>query len=362
VSTAIPIQNLYYLLSYAWEDKLDPSTLESIDDSSCPDLENFFAHIISQRLQPLLRRGLDRAYVTHEELTSQPRGRLDFSASAKRQTWLQGRMHCSYDDLSRDVPHNRIIKSTLLLLYRKVKLTKALKKILHEQLAYFEEVKTVRVTPRSFQRIQLHRNNRAYQFILHICELVHGSLLPEHDANGKRKFRRIEENEKVMPYLFENFVLAFAKRHQPLAKSHRPTFKWLAEYHSENSENLMPSMMTDLAMEWKDSGRKLILDCKYYKEAFSKRTYNDDREVEKFKTNNLYQVFSYLMNKREDAGWGNVEGMLLYPTTTDDFHHDITLVSRHRFQACSINLNQDWKNIEADLTHILTNQRELSSV
>ena len=48
----------------------------------------------------------------------------------------------------------------------------------------------------------------------------------------------------------------------------------------------MPKMMTDVIIEWKEIGRKLILDCKYYKNAFTKRTYDDHKEVTRFKTIN----------------------------------------------------------------------------
>ncbi len=353
-STAIPVKNLYYLLSYAWSDKLEESELENIDDLKCPDLASFFAKVLTNRLAPLIRRGLDRAYTTHEELTSQPRGRIDFTASAKRQTWDHGKMHCSYSEFTHDVPHNRILKSTLLLLYRDTTLSTELKKTLHRQFDAFAEVKLVPTTPRSFHRIQLHRNNREYRFLLHLCELIHASLLPEHDNSGRRKFRRIEENKKVMPYIFESFILAFAKKHLTNATSHRPTIKWLADYHKESSANLMPTMNTDVTIEW-NTGRKLILDCKYYKNAFSSRTYAEDKEVTRFKTNNLYQIFAYLMNKREDTGWGNVEGMLLYPTTTNDFNESMTLQKKHRLQICSVNLNQPWQDIEAQLTQLLTN-------
>ena len=356
MSNSIPVKNLYYLLSYAWNDRLEESVLDKIDDVQCPDLGAFFAHVLTARLKPLITRGLDRAYTNHDELTAQPRGRLDFTASAKRQTWNTGQMYCTYTEMTRDVPHNRIIKASLCLLYREAQISSVLKKTLHGQIDQFRDVRKVTVSPRSFQRIQLHRNNRDYRFILHLCELIHASLLPEHHSDGRRKFKRIEENEKVMPYVFENFILHFAKRHFDDARSHRPSFQWIADYHSEQTENLMPTMMTDVTIEWQ-SGRKLILDCKYYKQAFSVRSYGDDKEIERLKTNNLYQVFSYLMNARlHKDGWGEVEGMLLYPTTSLDFHHDMTLSGHHRMQVCSINLNQQWKQIESQLVFLLTNK------
>lgn len=353
MSVAIPVQNLYYLLSYAWDSRLPKSTLENITDSHCPDLAHFFTRILTARLQPLIRRGLDRSYLVYEELTPQPKGRIDFTASAKRQTWHQGKLHCSYDDLSRNVLHNKIIKTTLLLLYRKTKLEKELQLTLHQQLEWFQEVDTIHVSPRSFRRIQWHRNNREYEFILHICELIHASLLPEHHKTGKRKFRRIEENEKLMAGLFERFILAFAKKHFPDAGTGRPHIVWDAQFHSKGAEQFLPRMETDVTMTWTD--RKLIIDCKYYKDAFTSRSYGDSSPIKRFRTGNLYQIFSYLINQRRHEGWEHVEGMLLYPTTTEDFCHDFSL-SGHRVQVASINLNQNWQQLEEDLKKLLANE------
>ncbi len=363
MKSPIPVQNLYYLLSYAWDDRLKTVELEKITDEQCPDLANFFAQVLGRGVHRLIRRGLDRDYIAQHELTSLLRGRIDFTSSAKRQTWERAKMHCSYDDLSCDVLHNQILYSTLRLLYANKSLSKASKVLLKNHLEAFRGVSLVRITPRIFKRVQLHRNNRSYQFLLHLCELVHASLLPEHLQNESnevsrcRQFRRIEENEKVMPYIFESFILNFARRHFPEAKSGRPNIYWLADYYSEQSEGVLPRMETDVTMAWRE--RKLIIECKYYKEAFARSRYSESSdvpEVQKLKTNNLYQVFAYLMNKRQVAGWENVEGLLLYPTTVDDFRYELSL-SGSRLQVVSINLNQHWKKIEVDLVNIISNQR-----
>lgn len=353
--SSIPIKNLYYLLSYAWSDRLSTKEIENSSVNQCNDLAEFFAHVLTQRLQPLLRRGLDRSYILQHELTSQPRGRINFTASVKNQTWLQAQMHCTYDELSPNVLLNQVIKTTLSLLYFQTRQKQNLKATLHEQLAHFEQVSEVQIRARTFRRIQLHRNNRKYSFILHLCELIHSSLLPEHDSEGNCKFKRLEANEGAMPAIFEQFVYAFARRHLSNVQLPAKRIQWQAEYHTETTSDLMPTMNTDLTIHWKDSGRKLILDCKYYKKAFTSQTFGD-REYNRFKTNNLYQVFAYLINKREITGWEQVEGMLLYPTTTADLHEDMTLLNQHRMQICSINLNQDWQSIKADLISILMNE------
>jgi len=361
--SAIPVQNLYFLLSYAWDDRLKTADLEEISEAHCPDLENFFAQILGRGVKRLLRRGLDRDYINQKELTSRLRGRIDFAQSAKRQTWERGRMRCSYDDLSYDVLHNQILHSTLRFLSQNTFLTKDSKDLLRPLIDAFSGVSLVNVTPRLFRRVQLHRNNRSYRFLLHICELIYASLLPEHVTEGEgasyRKFRRIEENEKVMPYLFEAFILNFAKRHFPEAKTGRPRIEWIADSHSESSLGILPRMETDVTIDWPD--RKLIVECKYYKEAFARSRYrndSDEQKVQKLRTNNLYQIFAYLMNKKQHENWENVEGILLYPTsTTENFRHDLS-VSGNRLQVVSIDLNQNWKNIEDDLKQILTASRQ----
>lgn len=353
MSSQIPVQNIYYLLAYAWDGRLESSDHEAINDQSCPDLEEFFAQVLTMRLVPLLRRGLDRSYLEHNELTSRPRGRVNFTSSAKRQTWINAKMHCDFDDLSTDNLHNRIVKATLLLLYKETAVSIKMRETLHTQLENFREVANIDVTPRMFCRVQLHRNNRSYRFILHLCELIHSCLLPEHNDEGSRKFRRIEEDENIMPYLFERFVLEFSKKHFPDAKCHRPHIQWLSETVDTDSLRLLPRMETDVTIEWPH--RKLIVDCKYYRNAFTSQTF-DETESKRFRTNNLYQIFAYLMNQRIKTGWEAVEGILLYPTTTHDFQHEFSLHGQ-LVQVASINLDQAWTDIESQLIGRLNGQQ-----
>ena len=157
-----------------------------------------------------------------------------------------------------------------------------------------------------------------------------------------------------MAAIFEKFVYAFAERHLDNIQLPAKRIYWEAEYHGDTTESLMPTMNTDLTIHWKGTGRALILDCKYYKNAFTTQTFGD-KEYTRFKTNNLYQVFAYLINKRETPGWENVEGMLLYPTTnTEDIQEEMTFLNQHRMQICSINLNQKWSAIKSDLLATLT--------
>lgn len=350
MATTIPITNLYYLLAYAWDHNLSDAELVSVEADSCPDLNNLFAKILANATHHLVRRGLDRSYVPFEEETPRIRGRIDFSASEKIQSRMRGKLVCVYDELSPDVLHNQIVKATLRLLRNDQRVHRDSRKRLAQSMETFHEVKDLRVTPRDFHRVQLHRNNRAYRFILHLCELIHASLLPDKSEDGTRRFRDFTRDEKVMAKIFENFVRNFANRHLSEAKVSAMHIDWCASDHAEGSFGMLPRMITDVTVAWPD--RKLILDCKYYQEALVSRY-----DALRFRSGNLYQLNAYLTNRAVMAGWENVEGMLLYPSNGYDFDHIFTLHGRHRIRVSTIDLQQTWPNIEINLLELFDRKK-----
>ncbi len=346
MATAIPIANLYYLLAYAWDHRLGESELVNVDADSCPDLNNLFARILANATHHLVRRGLDRSYVPFEEETPRIRGRIDFSASEKYLTRTRGKLICIYDELSPDVLHNQIVKATIRLLRNDQRVHADSRKRLAQTLDAFQEVGDIRVTPRHFHQVQLHRNNRAYRFILHLCELIHASLLPDKSHGGARRFRDFTRDENIMSDVFEKFVRNFACRHLPESKVSAMHIDWRASDFGEGTSAMLPCMRTDVTVAWPD--RKLILDCKYYQEALVSRY-----DALRFHSGNLYQIHAYLLNKAAEPGWEGVEGMLLYPSNGYRFDHAFTLHGRHRIRVATIDLQQTWMKIEVELLGLL---------
>ncbi len=342
MATSIPITNLYYLLAYAWDHKLSEADVVAIDADSCPDLNNLFARILGNAVHHLLRRGLDRSYVPFEEETPRIRGRIDFSASEKAQSRTRGKLVCVFDELSPDVLHNQILKATLRVLRDDKRVRADSRKRLGQSLEVFHEIRDLRVTPRHFHRVQLHRNNRAYRFILNVCELIHFSLLPEKSASGGRRFRDFTRDEKVMAKIFEDFVRNFAIRHLSGATVSALQINWRASDFGEGSSAMLPRMITDVTVAWPE--RKLILDCKYYQEALVCRY-----DALRFRSGNLYQLNAYLTNKAADPGWENVEGMLLYPSNGYHFDHVFKLHGRHQIRVSTLDLKKPWTIIHSDL-------------
>lgn len=108
---SIPIHNIYYLLVYAW-DTLDEADLVNVQASDHTSLIDLFAQVLNNGVEHLIRRGLDRNYVSQNEDLAGVRGRIQIAESLKRMTFPQARACCEFDEFSHNILHNQIIKST----------------------------------------------------------------------------------------------------------------------------------------------------------------------------------------------------------------------------------------------------------
>jgi 5-methylcytosine-specific restriction enzyme subunit McrC len=105
-------------------------------------------------------------------------------------------------------------------------------------------------------------------------------------------------------------------------------------------------METDITLE--NNSEKIIIDAKYYRETM---TINYDKE--KIKSNNLYQLFSYLLNQEDNTPKTvNAKGILLYPTIEKDFNLQYKYKT-HTIEIRTINLNSNWKLISNRLKEII---------
>src|SRR5438874_7647412 len=106
----IPIQNIYYLLLYAWN-RLPEGKSVDVSGLESPDLPNLLTKVLLDGVRNLQRRGLDRGYVENDEDLVRPRGRMCLADTLSRGLLSRVQVACRTDDLSYDILHNRIIKS-----------------------------------------------------------------------------------------------------------------------------------------------------------------------------------------------------------------------------------------------------------
>lgn len=332
------------MLCYAWHrlDERDVVDVGSIDSTELVDL---FARVLIAGTRHLIRRGFDRGYLAFAEDTSRVRGKVAFAESAKRNLFSRARAHCEFDELDHNTLHNRILKTTLLRLSTTQELAKELKGGVRDLLRWLSGVEPIRLSPRIFRRVQLHRNNHYYGFLLNVCEFIYDHLLVD-DQTGQTRFMDFLQDDR-MAMVFQDFVRNFYLLEQTVFDVTSLRVRWQAEFEGEEAESHLPAMQTDVCLKKKDRSRNIILECKY-----SKRTLVTHRDKDRLHSDHLYQLFAYLKNKEVDPGWGECEGILLYPVTQRplDLRYRI---HGHQVRVATINLNQHWQRIEKDMLGII---------
>ena len=352
----IPIQNLYYLLCYAW-DVTDQQHKVKVDGEQCHSLENLLAQVLVGACKHLLRRGLVHEYRFVEDEVDGIRGKLCVAETLKSGKYRQGKTICQVDELSQDVLINQIVYSTLKRLIRIQSLDEAVREKVRKVLRLFPRMSEIPIASRVFNQVKLHRNNRFYKFVLNICKLIMQSTLPKQGVEGKYEFMDFAQEEFKMNVIFERFLMNFCKQNckEEYPEIHREYIDFqLTPFGMmfKQADAALPIMETDVTLYNPSTGKKSILDAKYNHETLVSK-YGGQGKIRR---DHLSQIISYVMNQ-EDASKPhtlNTSGTLVYPTINEDFDFSYRYRNtNHTIHVRTVNLNQDWKQIEERVKKIL---------
>ena len=334
----IPIQNVYYLLCYAW-DKLAEKEVVAVEGIDSTSLADLFARVLANGTNHLIKRGFDRGYVSQHELTSRLRGRICIHEAIRSNSTMTGRLPCDFDELSYNVLHNQILKATMRRLIRTHELAAESSERLTQHCRLFSDIEDIERSGRLFGQVQLHRNNQFYDFLLKVCELVYRNLLVS-EKSGTSKFMDFVQDKRQMAVLFESFVRTFYRIHTDFRVKRQDIYwRWIAGDHV--AAGLLPKMQTDISLT--SDTRKIIIDCKFTPEA-TQRYY----DAETLRSAHLYQINAYMDNLPDDELTDTCQMILLYPTVDSPLSADYTHKG-HKIGIRTINLDQPWQGIHRDL-------------
>jgi len=341
----IPIENIYYLLCYAWN-KLDEKERVNVSIDDKTELLDLFAKVLINATKMLLKRGIDKNYIDHTEELAGVKGKIQISQTLKSNLLFKQRTICSFDDFSANIISNRILVSTIYRLTRTKGLDKQLKNELVSIQRMLSDLDQIEITNSLFKQVRLNRNNRFYGFVMNVCQIIYESTFPS-EEHGKYKFSDFTRDDNKMNQLFEAFIRNFYKIEQQKYKTvKKETIKWQFENTDTESYQYLPQMETDITLENEDE--KIIIDAKFYRETM---TVNYDKE--KIKSANLYQLFSYLLNQQDGSSkTQNAKGILLYPTIETDYNLNFKYYN-HNIQIRTVNLNSNWRKISSRLKEII---------
>ena len=326
---AIPIENIYYMLSYYFKfDALNNKIKNVNNTQKFETIADLTSQILIRGVNILSKRGFAKEYILCSEALSTLKGKIDISDSIKTMSFNKKRLICLYDNFSINFYLNRIIKTAICELLKfdipkeikerkeELKRKKELRKILH----FFNEVETIEIHKINWN-IQYNRNNQIYRILISVCHLfIKGLLISDLPKNKKNLFLNTA-NEKYMSTLYEKFILNYyASKFKDEIKSTASQIDWAIEDNNDNdiknNREMLPKMQTDIMLtcmdktKIKNKNKILIIDAKYYSKPLKKQFDKD-----KIDSNNLYQIFSYVKNKSLENTDYEVSGMLLYAKT-----------------------------------------------
>lgn len=339
----IPIQNIYYMLSYAFQ-TLQAENYKDLAAENFHNTAELCAAILDKGIGIQLKHGLRRDYVSKSESLSTLQGKLNISESIKTQTMLKKQMICTYDEFSTNIQFNQIIKSTVLLLL-KANITNSRKKSLRKLLLFFSDVNEIDLHFVNWNQ-QYNRSNQNYQMLIGMCYLVYKGLLTTQN-NGTTKLMDFFDGQR-MCRLYEKFLLEYYRKEHPELTANASQIAWQLD---DTENQMLPRMQTDIMLS--KNNNILIIDAKYYSH-MTQQQYG----IHTLHSNNLYQIFTYVKNKEFELRnyEHTVSGMLLYAQIDEDIIPNNTYhMSGNQISVLALDLNQDFSKISRTLDDIAKN-------
>lgn len=271
-------------------------------DTQSSDLLEALISLFSHQLVREVHRGLPRQYIQHESDLARLRGGLNVTRQFTLLAATPGRLACRFDELSPDIPLNRILKAAcrvLLGLSRKNANQRRLRELLHA----FDDVADLNLSARTRPSgITLDRTNAAYRQLLEQALLflrMHWQSVYSGSGEG---FALLFE----MNTLFEEYIGLSLRRMQARLNC-QVRLQGPRGYALESLTGSRHFMTKpDICLEYSDGGGRIILDTKW------KHLKKQERAAPWGVSNSdIYQMLAYA--KVYDAG----RVILLFPHAGD---------------------------------------------
>ena len=344
----ILIQNIYYMLSYAFQ-ILNEQGYKNIATEQFNNTAELMAAILEKGIVIQLKRGLGKEYIPQTDALSSLRGKIDIADSIKTQSIMRKQLICTYDEFSVNSTMNRIIKSTVELLLRS-NIPKQRKKNLRKLMVYFSEVDFIDLYTVNWN-VQYNRNNQTYRMLISICYLVVKGLL-QTQSDGSTKLMDFMDEQR-MCRLYETFILEYyRKEFKNQITANASQIPWQLD---NEEKSMLPVMQSDIHLQ--KGNTVLIIDAKYY--SHTTQTRYDKHTLH---SNNMYQIFTYVKNrdyqfKDEDH---KVSGMLLYAKTDEEIQpNNVYQMSGNQITVRTLDLNKPFVEIADQLNIIVKTNFDL---
>ncbi|MER9843512.1 5-methylcytosine-specific restriction endonuclease system specificity protein McrC [Mesorhizobium australicum] len=343
----IPVRNIWLLFLYASDlARFYGQHGAAIEES--PDFPGLIARLLCYAVDRRLRRNLSRGYQKKQAVLTRVRGRIDLLETFAGDLLSKGMIACRFEEFTFDTPRNRLVRAALGELATRVDELP----LRHECVRLAGDLGRHGVSGLTPSRAELSadrigRNDADDLLMVSLAKLVFDLVLPTEDAGG-HVTTRVEKDAVLVRRLFEKAVGNFYKaelRHLGWSVQQGKSLNWQIEYLTPGSASLFPGMLSDIILEHKGLGRRLIIDTKFTS-VFGR---SQHREAV-LKSGYIYQLYTYLRSqeRQHDPLSVTATGMFLHPTIDTDVDEAVR-IQGHEVRFSTVDLSQSTGSILARL-------------
>lgn len=170
IDPKMPIDNLFYMLTYAY--KLPRFQRAPFTLGISEELLELVVLIFVRQVENLARKGIYRSYIAREENQLILRGKLLMNEQLSRNPIQLHRFFTRRDEFTADVLENRLLKAVLFLLSRLRYRHPNLRHRLRRLLRIFDQVSLRPITHDDFDRVSYCRLNQHYASLHNLARLL----------------------------------------------------------------------------------------------------------------------------------------------------------------------------------------------
>ncbi|CCD88395.1 conserved protein of unknown function [Bradyrhizobium sp. ORS 285] len=312
----IPIRNLWMLLVYASElaDFRDQCLVDTDDDLELVDI---LGRLLAKVTERRLRSNLSRGYRRISAVIPRVRGRIDWFATLSNSHLERGRLACRFEELSFDIPRNRLVRCALIVIAGRVRN----QHLASNCLRLSDDIGRLGVAASLPSKQDIAGDTIAGhqtedRLLVNTAQLVFAGVLPS-EVSGETRLSKLARDEILLRKIFERAVAGFYRHELHASDGWKVRVQrhqdWPLEPNSSGDVTLLPGMRPDIILR-QGNHHRIVLDTK-----FTNILTRGMSAAEKFKSANIYQIYAYLRSQAERGSlYAKTEGILLYPSVDEE--------------------------------------------
>ena len=357
---AIPVRNIWLLMLYASRLYQElPSRLRHGAEENPDDIPNLVAEILTRAVERRIRRNLTLEFHRSRADLTRVRGRIDALRTERRSLLQQGKIACSFEELTTDTPRNRLVKVALNKLSGSVS-EEPLGRRCRSLAAALDRAGVGNETSAGIRSRSLRgalaagRANAEDRQMLAAAELAFRLSLPTEDP-GRIHLPAPDRDEAWARRLFEAAVGGFystvlGPRGWSVKSGKR--IYWPIETRTKTSriDAIMPQMQTDIVLESPPADEhghrhRIVIDTK-----FTNILKSGHHRSQTLDSGHIYQMYAYLRSQERDSDPQSLDssGLLLHPSVGEDVDESV-VIQGHRMRFATVDLAADSTAIRAQL-------------